>query len=292
MTSAANSSELIARFCAPAGDARPAPRTLFVVAHPDDEAVGAGARLPRLGDAAVFAHVTDGAPRDLYDATRYGFASREAYAEARRGELAAGLALAGIPDPQRQTRELGVVDQEATANLVALARQIADLIAELRPEIVLTHPYEGGHPDHDATAFAVHAALRLLEKEGATPPLFIEATSYHNGPGGIVVSEFLPSNVGDGHENATPPVTTLTLSERERDFKRRLLACFPTQQETLGLFPASVERFRPAPRYDFARPPHLGALFYENFGWGGVTGEAFCARAREAMNALGLEGAL
>ena len=55
----------------------------IVVAHPDDETIGAGAQLPHLRDP-LLAHVTDGAPRS------FGLA-REAYARRRRDELSAAL---------------------------------------------------------------------------------------------------------------------------------------------------------------------------------------------------------
>lgn len=65
---------------------------------------------------------------------------------------------------------------------------------EARPEVILIHPYEGGHPDHDAAAFAVHVVGRLLERERGEPPLLIEFTSYHIGEAGIRVGEFLASD--------------------------------------------------------------------------------------------------
>jgi LmbE family N-acetylglucosaminyl deacetylase len=182
-----------------------------------------------------------------------------------------------------QTCELGCVDQEAALSLVDLSRRLAILLHDLQPAVVLTLPYEGGHPDHDATAFAVYSACRLLAQHQTLPPVVVEMTSYHNGAQGIEVGEFLP-----GTDSA---VTSLVLSEAERDFKRRLLACFPTQRQTLSYFSVVVERFRLAPRYDFTQPPHPGLLFYECFPWG-MTGERFRRLAREALETLGLSGGL
>ena len=44
-------------------------------------------------------------------------------------------------------------------------------------EQVITHPYEGGHPDHDACAFAARAAVR----HSANKAKLMEFTSYHAG---------------------------------------------------------------------------------------------------------------
>jgi LmbE family N-acetylglucosaminyl deacetylase len=250
---------------------------VIIAAHPDDEVIGAGSRLPRLREA-VLVHVTDGSPRDLGDAHACGFSTREEYANARRRELQAALVLAGLR-PQ-QARELGCVDQEASLKLVDLSRRTAALLRELQPEMVLTHPYEGGHPDHDATAFIVHAACRLLRQQGLPTPAVVEMTSYHNSPAGIRPGEFLPN--GDG-------VTTVALSKEERDLKQQMFDCYPTQRNTLSLFPIGIERFRPAPRYDFTRPPHEGQLFYEGFPWG-MSGDRFRSLAREALGRLEMSG--
>jgi N-acetylglucosamine malate deacetylase 2 len=246
-------------------------RLAVVAAHPDDETVGAGALLARRGRLAALIHVTDGAPRDMRDAAAHGFATRESYAAARRAELAAALAAAGI-GAERQV-ELGAADQEASYRLPALARRLAALVVEIEPEILLTHSYEGGHPDHDAACFAVHAACAILRESGRAAPLLVEMTSYHACDGGFFAGDFLP----DGDVAAT----TLVLDEDERALKRGLFECFATQQATLAGFPLDVERFRPAPRYRFERPPHEGRLYYESFPWG-ITGPCWRKLAKAA----------
>ena len=63
-----------------------AERVTLVVAHPDDETLFAGPLLGRLGDG-VLIHLTDGAPADMADARRLGFATREEYVATRAAEL-------------------------------------------------------------------------------------------------------------------------------------------------------------------------------------------------------------
>jgi LmbE family N-acetylglucosaminyl deacetylase len=210
----------------------------------------------------------------MRDAAAHGFATREDYAAARRRELDAALTAGGIAVAHRLA--LGAADQEASLQLAPLARRLADLLAEIRPALVLTHAYEGGHPDHDAAAFIVHAACGLMKS--AAPPI-IEMASYHAQDGGFLAGEFLP----DGE--VAP--TILTLDERECALKRRLFECFATQRAVLAAFPIGVERFRPAPACRFDRPPHPGALYYEGFPWG-VTGARWRELAAAALAELGL----
>ncbi|HEY0454831.1 MAG TPA: PIG-L family deacetylase [Verrucomicrobiae bacterium] len=266
--------ELLEKLCPECGEAEVSTPILVVVAHPDDEFIGAGARFSHWS-ALSFVHVTDGAPRDMRDARESGFVSREAYAEARRNEFHKALGLVGAK-PQAE-HMLGFVDQESSNDLPRLTQRLLEIIRELKPEAIVTHPYEGGHPDHDATAFAVGAAVRLMEQQHENVPSIIEMTSYHNGPYGMVAGEFLPV------ANCEPIVRVL--STPECALKRRLYSCFASQQRTLRWFPIESESFRFAPQYDFTRPPHDGKLFYEQFKWGtdGARWRQLAARASKTL---------
>jgi LmbE family N-acetylglucosaminyl deacetylase len=250
------------------------PRVLVIVAHPDDEAIGAGALLSEVPDATVV-HVTDGAPRDNAVALRRGFSSRDAYAEARRAEVLAALSIAGI-DASR-VRCMGYVDGEATLSLVQLCHDVIDLMLEIEHDIVLTHQYEGGHTDHDATAFAVHLACGILRREGVPAPVVLELTSYHSRNGRRVRNQFLPrKNV---------PERTLELPPEAQLLKLRMFEQFLSQRDCLREFPVMVERFRIAPRYTFTTAPHDGQLDYERY-CATICGDEWRARASRALEML------
>lgn len=250
-------------------------RTMLIAAHPDDETVGAGALLAELADPSIV-HVTGGSPANSADARAAGCATAAEYAAVRRHELLAALRLGGI-GPER-TRELGLRDQEAALDMAKLARRLRELFEETRAAAVLTHAYEGGHPDHDATAFAVHAACATM----ASPPRIVEFACYHGLNGWMEPGHFLP----DG-----PEVLETVLAEDARARRRAMLECFVTQRETLRIFSAGVERFRAAPRYCFTLPPHAETLNYERYDWR-MTGARFRELAREALAELGLEDGL
>lgn len=273
---------LLTVLAAPAGAAFPRPPvTMLVAAHPDDETVGAGSRLPRLAEAR-FVCVTDGAPRNGEDASRHGLTPQE-YARARRLELQTVLVRCGIA-PSR-LGYLDAPDQEASLLLVPLARQLAAGLREEGTEVILTHAYEGSHPDHDATAFVVHAAVALMRARGERAPAIVEMASHHRGPDDQRAWGFLPSPQGEDE------AVMVALTPEEQRFKADLFASFETQQQTLSGFPLDREGFRPAPRYDFLSPPHAGLLNYEHYAWG-MHGERFRELAMEAMAQLGLEGPL
>ncbi len=247
------------------------PRVLVVVAHPDDEVVGAGALIFRLPDVWIL-HATDGAPRDPRFMARGFQGTREEYARARRRELEQALALAGVgPD---RLLGLGIADQEAVFEIPRLTERIARAVREIGPDTVLTLAYEGGHPDHDAVALAARRAAEGIE--------ILEMPLYHAEPGteGMVVQEFLPGS----------PEIDLPLTDRERDLKQRMIEAFATQAETLQAFlPPRDERFRPAPSYDFTRPPHAGRLQYEIWGFP-IDGHRWREAAAITFKATCLEG--
>lgn len=260
--------ELLDLATAPASDARPVPVSMIVVAHPDDEVLALGGRFSRHQDS-LFVQVTDGVPVDGRDSSAHGFCSLEEYRQARRREVQDAFSRAGMSETKRLCLE--IPDQQAAAHLGVLIPRLVLLIREFTPELILTHPYEGGHPDHDACAFAVHRAVMAIEKP--LRPILAEAAFYHAGPNGIEVSCFLPEPPGEY-------TITRTLVPEESKQKQELLSCFSSQLATLKYFRTDVEIYRIAPAYDFDRPPHEGELFYERFPWG-MTG----ARFRELVKA-------
>jgi LmbE family N-acetylglucosaminyl deacetylase len=203
--------------------------------------------------------------------------------------------------------------------LAPVARRLADLFARKGTGIVLTHAYEGGHPDHDAAAFAVHAAGKLLAHRaekwprfsapndalfqkgsiGAIPKvdstfgsdalarrnpnrqlLIIEMPLYRADPSGWARQSFVPA--------PDSPELALWLGEDERALKERMVAAHVTQRDLLASFPIDVERFRAAPDYDFTSLPNGGDLLYERQDWG-MTGARWLDLARQAFAEL--EGA-
>jgi LmbE family N-acetylglucosaminyl deacetylase len=265
---------MLDRLCASAGDPLPAPRTLLVLAHPDDETIGASSRLTRI-EAAAFIYATDGAPHDGLDARPADNAIVTEYAHTRRAEALRALAHAGISS--ERVVFLAYPDKQAALRLLPLTADLRRWILATRPEVVLTHSYEGGHPDHDAVAFAVHAAIAALVREGRDPPVIIEFTSYHAQEDGWIFSEFLPA----------PDVAerTLRLTPDGQALKQRLLSYYRSQAATLQSVPLEEERFRIAPTYDFTQAPHDGPALYERYSWG-FTVRDWCRLARSAIRRL------
>jgi len=243
-------------------------RLAILAAHPDDETIGASRLLARFPQSPVV-FLTDGAPRDpsLWSAGVKG--SRDEYRETRRGEAERALSQAGVGE--EKIFWLGGVDQEAVYETGALAERFRAILSELRPSLIVTHAYEGGHPDHDAASLVARIASTC---EGRRPPLLLEMASYHAQEGRRVTGTFL--------ENGVRPELVLELSPRDRERKRRMMDAYRSQRPVLEGFPIDSERLRPAPEYDFSRPPHPGKLWYESMGWD-LTGRAWRELAAAAL---------
>jgi N-acetylglucosamine malate deacetylase 2 len=228
-------------------------RVAVLAAHPDDETIGASALLARF-PAAPVVYLTDGAPRDkhLWPPTMQG--SREEYADFRRREAAKALSHAGISD--NQIFWLRGVDQEAIVEVRKLAAKLTEFLHQHRPDLLITHSYEGGHPDHDSAALVARLTCSTLGREA---PEICEMTSYHACDGRCVTGEFL--NADSSSE------IVLDLSEQDRQRKRLMVDEYQSQRLVLENFPILSERLRVAPVYDFYQPPHEGKLWYECMGW-------------------------
>ncbi len=247
---------------------------MLVYAHPDDEAIAAGARLPSFANS-LFIQVTDGAPRDNADGARLGL-SRDEYRAMRKKELRAALRIGGLPAPRHKCLEY--VDKEVALSLIDLTKMLVSLINAERPAVLFTHPYEGGHADHDACCFAVHTAVKLLHSEARNVPLIFESPFYFRRPGGgLQTGSFLPAK-------QTPEcLYQLTADEQQR--KQAVFAAFSTQTAVLQMFPTNREAYRLAPDYRFTEPPHDGPTWSETIT-PELKAQRFCELAAEAERAL------
>ena len=208
--------------------------------------------------------------------TRMGSKSAASYARARLGELHAALALAGVPADALLA--LGVPDQEVACELVQTVDRLTELFTSCGIAVAITHSYEGGHPDHDATAFAVHAAAAVLRARH-WPIGIIEVPLYHRGPGGMVRQHFV-ANIGGE--------LTLRLSAPERFKKQQMVAVHATQAGVIGDFQLDFERFRQGPAYDFCRLPNAGRVLYDAYDWG-IKSSRWQTLVRDAKRRLELE---
>ena len=238
-------------------------KALVVAPHPDDEVLGLGIWMRRHRDHEVHVvHVTDGSPLDVPD--------REAYAEVRKRELRE--ALDQVPVPAARRVQLPFIDKETWRELVPLVEALDDLICRVEPDLVFAPAYEGGHPDHDAAAFAVAMVGRRRHFAAWEFPL------YHAGENGDMITGEFAGGGGEAEKIVEP-------APDEAEWKRGVLARFRSQAEFVQRFPVGSERIRPTPPHDFARPPHPGPLLYERWGWG-IRGDLWRQLALEASNRI------
>jgi len=256
-------------------------RIVVLAAHPDDETIGASALLARFPESTVV-YLTDGAPRDGRFWTCGPYSSRQEYAARRHTEATDALAHAGVSD--KQIFWLGAVDQEAVLEIPELIHRFANLLKEAGPDVVITHPYEGGHPDHDSAALIAPLAISLLDRK----PQLVEMTSYHAENDKCVKGKFLnPQTQADSRPSALAPATlTFDFSAKDNERKRKMFDVYASQRLVLKDFPTDRESFRAAPDYDFSQPPHEGTLWYECMGWP-MTGTRWRELAAAAIAELG-----
>jgi LmbE family N-acetylglucosaminyl deacetylase len=240
--------------------------TIILVAHPDDEVIGFGALMQRMRRAVVV-FATDGAPRDEYFWKQYG--SREAYAEVRRQEARAALAIVEAEPVFVADRVSGgVADQELFRRLPQAMEAVRELVAQLNPDALLTLSYEGGHPDHDSACFIAATVGRSMGIRVWEAPL------YHRDPDGKgAVQKF--------HQLSGEELELIVAGEEMRR-KLEMFHTYKSQKLTLDVFRPEVEKFRPIANYDFTRPPMPWKLNYEIWQWS-MSGEQVAAAFAEYL---------
>lgn len=248
-----------------------------VVAHPDDESIGFGAQLLRFPGSMVV-HVTDGAPRNPKEWEQKGFETREQYADARKREMNAALDVAGHGGLRIS---LDAPDQEAAFRLAETTQKLVDLFVKNDIKFALTHAYEGGHPDHDATAFAVHTARALMKKDGLDLGI-IETPLYRIEGSRSVRQSFVPM--------PDLEAITLPLNAEEIALKEKLFAAHASQSKILAEMSTTTEWLRGAPDYNFEQLPNGGEISHL-FEDAGIPHQKWLERTGDALRMLGLKNA-
>lgn len=241
-------------------------KTVILVAHPDDEVIGMGALMQRM-ERPIVVFATDGAPRDEYFWKSYG--SREAYADIRRQEARAALEIVGA-EPVFLADQVhgGIADQELFRRLPEAVLAFEAVVAQERPDALLTLSYEGGHPDHDAACFI--SAL-VGRPEGI--PVWESPLYHRNSDGTGAVQTF---------REPTGAEIELSVAGEELQKKLAMFHSYKSQKLTLGTFRPELEKFRPLFSYDFTRRPMPWKLNYEVWQWQ-MTGDEVAAAFSEYL---------
>ncbi len=190
------------------------PTLLGIFAHPDDESFGPGGALARYAATGADVHVcivTDGAAGS-YDPALLAASGCHTLAELRHQELACACRALGVTLHTLNYRDSGMAgagdnDHHASlfqADLAAVARDICDLIEQLRPQVILSHDANGDyfHPDHIKVHQAVMKALAELPA-GAAPRLYVSAIPRRQVELGVRLLRLLrkdPTRMGDNKD--------------------------------------------------------------------------------------------
>ena len=172
------------------------PRLLFVHAHPDDETINNGITMARYAAAGAEVAVltcTLGEEGEVIGDrwARLAVDHADQLGGYRVGELTAALRHLGVAGPRylggagcwRDSGMAGAPARRQTrfidAEFDCLVGQLADVIAEIRPHVVVTYDPDGGygHPDHIQAHRVTTAALAAAADRWQVPKFYWTVTS-------------------------------------------------------------------------------------------------------------------
>jgi len=158
---------------------------MAVLAHPDDESLGAGGTLARYAAEGIETYVVTATrgERGRYKEHRGGdqHPGPEGLGRIREAELRAAAQVLGV----REVSLLGYMDGDLDrADPREAVARIAGHVRRVRPQVVLTFAFEGGygHPDHIAisqlTTAAMVTAADPTHASGGTRPHAVSKLYY------------------------------------------------------------------------------------------------------------------
>ena len=153
-------------------------RLLAVLAHPDDETFGCGGTLAKYASEGTRVALVCATRGEVGQISDPALATPVNIGRVREGELREACRVLGISDlfmlDYRDSGMPGAEDNHhaqalSMADAGALAGQVAEIITNFKPQVVLTFDPSGGygHPDHIAIHHAARSAF-LASRKGAT----------------------------------------------------------------------------------------------------------------------------
>ena len=157
---------------------------LAVFAHPDDEGFGCGGTLAALvagGHRVTLICATNG---DVGEISDPALATPETLWQVRQRELRTAMDVTGIEDVRflnyRDSGMAGTEDNDHQSSLfqapeAKVVEQVAAVIRETRPDVVITHDPTGGygHPDHVTICRRTVSAVELCSDENGPQLYFL-----------------------------------------------------------------------------------------------------------------------
>ncbi len=218
-------------------------KLLLIGPHPDDIEFSAGRLILRRKGENIFAIImTDGRKGQEADAKKK--IPEGEYAKIRENESKKALKEFGIKEENMIFMNL--YDQEVISNPFIIDKLFLK-IKKTAPDFLLLPPWEGAHPDHDATHLFTIIASKNAEFDSKN---IIEYGSYNNYGGKLRVQEFIPFENTDEF--------TLNPSHNEQKRWLAVMKIFRSQKSLQEKYiPVSrVERFRHIPSYDYTKLPY------------------------------------
>ena len=225
---------------------------LAVFAHPDDEGFGCGGTLAALvagGHRVTLVCATNG---DVGEISDPALATPETLWKVRQVELRTAMDVTGIRDVRflnyRDSGMAGTDDNSHPSSLFQapserVVDQVASVIREVNPDLVITHDPTGGygHPDHITICRHTETAVEQC-RSGEDPQLYylcFPRSVFQRMWQAMVDADILPPFAADDIGTLGTPddeVTTVRNVVRYLAVKKESLECHRTQIERDGPF--------------------------------------------------------
>ncbi|MEH7048627.1 PIG-L deacetylase family protein [Bacillus pseudomycoides] len=239
-------------------------KPLLIMAHPDDEIIGASKFLNAFNADLSILFTTNGRCSFYIDETYYKpfscYSYNFDYIEMREREAKKALNIFGISNVKFSSFDDGLIYQYWKY----LLWDIISFISYNNPDLIITNAYEGGNFDHDITNLLVHGACQFLNKN-----IHILDSYLYNLENGQINHNHIPSGDNSAFLRHKYCYLQYALNDSELQDKHKAMDEYVSQLDTdLKYFRKDkIESFmlnyEPKGTDFFNLPPHEGKLMYE-----------------------------